>query len=80
MPGPVSLKRAAVRDDALMSSLKVALIFWLSGKSVPASAGPVAIMMGIVVSADPAVTKHQAKSVASGLPARSSMPVTMVAV
>jgi len=63
-----------------MSWLKVALIFWLSGKSVPASAGSVAITTGIVVSADPVVTKHQAKSVPSALPARSSMPVTMVAV
>ena len=79
-PGPaVSVKLAAVSVNEFISSLKVAVILRLTNTPLPA-AGIVEVTLGGVTSGIASVVKHHAKSVVRGLPARSLMPVMIVAV
>src|SRR5207253_1814863 len=79
-PGPINLKLAVLIVKGSIASLKVALMVWLIGTAVAASAGTVALTVGRVVSGVAPVVKLQLKSVASALPARSLAPVVTVAV
>ena len=63
-----------------IASLKVAAIFWLIVTPVAALAGTVRITVGAVVSGVAPVVKLQTKLLASALPARSRVPVVIVAV
>src|ERR1041385_7747022 len=63
-----------------IASLKVALMVWLIGTAVAASAGTVALTVGAVVSRVAPEVKLQLKSAAGALPARSLAPVVISAV
>ena len=62
-PGPVTKKFTSVSVDVFISSLTATLIFRLIATPVAALPGMVKVTVGTVLSSDPPVTKHQAKSV-----------------
>jgi len=73
------VKLAAVTVAGSTASLKVAVMFVLTGTLVAVSAGSVEVTVGAVLSAAPVVKFHVALA-ASALPAKSLIPVVSVAV
>jgi hypothetical protein len=80
VPGPSSLNVAgAVIVSGSIASLKVAVIFWLSGTPVAVSIGRVEITEGGVVSGTAAVVKVHAKSPRISWPKESATSLLIAA-